>query len=126
MSQKPIAKSNKKMSKITIEGMEFYAHHGCFEEERKVGTWFQVDLEMMVDTANAEKSDNLDETVNYAEVYLTVKREMNISSKLLENVAYRIKTAVLNEYPSVEQVRVKVRKLNPPLGGKMKSVSVEI
>ncbi|MCQ2320038.1 MAG: dihydroneopterin aldolase [Bacteroidales bacterium] len=114
------------MSKITIEGMEFYAHHGCFVEERKVGTWFQVDLEMTVDTANAEKSDNLDETVNYAEVYLTVKREMNIPSKLLENVAYRIKTAVLKEYPSVEQVRVKVRKLNPPLGGKMKSVSVEI
>lgn len=106
--------------------MEFYAHHGCFEEERKVGTWFQVDLEMMVDTATAERSDNLDETVNYAEVYLTVKREMSISSKLLENVAYRIKMAVMQEYPSVEQVKVKVQKLNPPLGGKMKSVAVEL
>lgn len=106
--------------------MEFYAHHGCFEEERKVGTWFQVDLEMMVDTATAERSDNLDETVNYAEVYLIVKREMSISSKLLENVAYRIKMAVMQEYPSVEQVKVKVQKLNPPLGGKMKSVAVEL
>lgn len=106
--------------------MEFYAHHGCFEEERKVGTWFQVDLEMMVDTATAERSDNLDETVNYAEVYLTVKREMSISSKLLENVAYRVKMAVMQEYPSVEQVKVKVQKLNPPLGGKMKSVAVEL
>ena len=114
------------MSIISIEGMEFYAHHGCFEEERKVGTWFQIDLEMTVDTAAAEKSDNLDETVNYAEVYLTVKREMEIPSKLLENVAYRIKTAVLDEYPVVEQVKVKIQKLNPPLGGKMKSVAVEI
>ena len=114
------------MSKISINGMEFYAHHGCFEEERKVGTWFMVDLSMEVDTKEAEVTDNLEVTVNYAEVYLTVKREMSIPSKLLENVAYRIKTAVLKAYPSVEKVRVKVRKLNPPLGGKMKSVAVEI
>lgn len=106
--------------------MEFYAHHGCFEEECKVGTWFMVDLSMEVDTKEAEVTDNLEVTVNYAEVYLTVKREMNIPSKLLENVAYRIKTAVLDEYPVVEQVKVKVQKLNPPLGGKMKSVAVEI
>ena len=114
------------MSIISIEGMEFYAHHGCFEEERKVGTWFMVDLSMEVDTKEAEVTDNLEATVNYAEVYLTVKREMEIPSKLLENVAYRIKTAVLNEYPAVEQVKVKIQKLNPPLGGKMKSVAVEI
>lgn len=106
--------------------MEIYAHHGCFEEEQKVGTWFMVDLSMEVDTKEAEITDNLDATVNYAEVYLTVKREMAIPSKLLENVAYRIKQAVMNEYPKVSHVQVKIQKLNPPLGGKIQSVSVEI
>lgn len=106
--------------------MEIYAHHGCFEEEQKVGTWFMVDLSMEVDTKEAEITDNLDATVNYAEVYLTVKREMAIPSKLLENVAYRIQQAVMNEYPKVSHVQVKIQKLNPPLGGKIQSVSVEI
>lgn len=114
------------MSKIRIEGMEFFAHHGCFEEERKVGTWFLVDLCMEVNTTAAEQSDRLEETVNYAEVYLTVKQEMAIPSKLLENVAYRIKAAVMRKYLAVNNVTVKVSKLNPPLGGKIKAVSVEI
>lgn len=106
--------------------MEFYAHHGCFEEERKVGTWFLVDLCMEVDTLSAEQSDRLDETVNYADVYLTVKQEMAIPSKLLENLAYRIKSAVMRKYLAVNDVTVKVSKLTPPLGGKMKAVSVEV
>ena len=114
------------MSKISINGMEFYAHHGCFEEEQKVGTWFMVDLSMEVDTKEAERTDDLEATVNYAEVYLTVKREMEQPSKLLENVAYRIREAVMREYPKTENVRVKIQKLNPPLGGKIQSVSVEL
>ena len=114
------------MSKININGMEFYAHHGCFEEEQKVGTWFVVDLSMEVDTEEAELTDSLEATVNYAEVYLTVKREMETPSRLLENVAYRIREAVRKEYPKAETVRVKIQKLNPPLGGKIRSVSVEL
>lgn len=114
------------MSKININGMEFYAHHGCFDEEQKVGTWFMVDLSMEVDTKEAERTDDLEATVNYAEVYLTVKREMEIPSKLLENVAYRIQQAVMNGYPKANRVQVKIQKLNPPLGGKIQSVSVEL
>lgn len=114
------------MSKISINGMEFYAHHGCFEEEQKVGTWFMVDLSMDVDTKEAEITDNLNDTVNYADVYLTVKREMERPSKLLENVAYRIREAVMWKYPKAKNVQVKIQKLNPPLGGKIQSVSVEL
>ena len=115
-----------KMSLISIEKMEFYAYHGCFEEERKIGTWFNVDLSMEVDTSKAELSDNLEETVNYQEVYAVVKREMMISSNLLENVARRIINAVKKEFPAVSYAWVKVKKMNPPLGGKMESVSIEV
>ena len=95
------------MAIVSIEKMEFYAYHGCFEEERKIGTWFSVDLSMEVDTSKAEETDNLDDTVNYQEVYQVVKREMM-------------------EFPAVSYAWVKVKKMNPPLGGKMESVSVEL
>ena len=113
------------MAIISIEKMEFYAYHGCFEEERKIGTWFSVDMSMEVDTSKAEMSDNLDDTVNYQAVYQVVKREMMVPSKLLEHVARRILTAVQKEFPAVSYAWIKIKKMNPPLGGKMESVSVE-
>lgn len=114
------------MAIISIEKMEFYAYHGCFEEERKIGTWFNVDLSMEVDTSKAEVSDNLEDTVNYQEVYKVVQQEMMTSSNLLENVARRILTAIQKNFPAVSYAWVKVKKMNPPLGGKMESVSVEM
>lgn len=114
------------MGVIRIEGMSFYANHGCFEEERVIGTRFRVDLTLQVDTRRAEQSDDLNDTVNYADVYQVVKREIDQPSFLLEHVAHRIVTAVLRCYAAVESVTVKVSKLNPPLGGQMDAVSVEI
>lgn len=114
------------MAVISIEKMEFYAYHGCFEEEQKIGTWFNVDLSLEVDTSKAEKSDNLEDTVNYQAVYQVVKEQMMIPSHLLENVARRILDAVGKNFPAVSYAWVKVKKMNPPLGGVMESVSVEI
>ncbi len=114
------------MSMIAIEGMEFYAYHGCFEEEKIIGTGFMVDLYFTTDTTEAELSDNLRKTVNYLEVYRVVKKEMEISSNLLEHISRRILMAVQREFPQVEWAKVKIQKLNPPLGGKMKSVSVTL
>ena len=114
------------MAIISIEGMEFYAYHGCFEEERVIGTWFMVDLCMEYDTSTAENSDNLNDTIDYQAVYQVVKHEVSVSSKLLEHVARRIINAIKKEVPSVGKMKVKLRKMNPPLGGKMKAVAVEL
>ncbi|MGN0033155.1 MAG: dihydroneopterin aldolase [Candidatus Limimorpha sp.] len=114
------------MAIISIEKMEFYAYHGCFEEERKIGTWFNVDISMEVDTSKAEDSDSIDDTVNYQEVYQVVKQAMMQPSNLLENVARRILKSVHESFPQVSYSWVKVKKMNPPLGGKMESVSVEM
>ncbi len=114
------------MATISIEGMEFYAYHGCFAEEQLIGTWFVVDLFMETDTTEAERTDQLDKTVNYLEVYQLVKREMETNSKLLEHVGRRILNAVKNNYPQITDATVKVRKMNPPLGGKMDFVSLTI
>jgi dihydroneopterin aldolase len=114
------------MSVISIEGMEFYAYHGCFKEEQLIGTWFVVDLFLTTDTTSAEQTDNLHETVNYLEVYQVVKKEMEVNSKLLEHVGRRILKAVHDQFPSVEKASIKVRKMNPPLGGKMEFVSLTL
>ncbi len=114
------------MAIISISDMRFYAHHGCFEQERVIGTNFRVDLVFYADTLLAEVSDNIDDTVNYLDVYQVVKKQMEIPSHLLEHVARRIGEEVKHNFPTIKSVNVKVSKLNPPLGGQMESVSVEL
>lgn len=81
---------------------------------------------MEVDTERAERSDKLDDTVNYQDVYLLVKSEMEIKAKLLEHVGRRILDAVMQRYPEVTSAEIKISKMNPPLGGKIKNVSLSM
>ena len=111
------------MSMIAIEGMEFYAYHGCFKEEKEIGTHFIVDFYFTNDTSRAEITDDLNETISYLDVYQLIKKEMAVSSDLLEHVARRILNHVLATYKTIDWAKVKIQKMNPPLGGKMKSVS---
>ena len=114
------------MSSISLKGMQFYAYHGCFDEEQRIGTRFKVDIQFETDTSRAQKSDNIADTVSYLDVYQSVKREMSIPSHLLEHVADRIGEALLRDFPAIEHVVVEVNKLNPPLGGHLEAVSVTV
>jgi len=111
------------MSMIAIEEMEFYSYHGCFKEEKEIGTHFIVDFYFKNDTKRAEASDSINDTISYLDVYQLIKAEMAISSDLLEHVARRILKVVFATYEDMEWAKVKIQKMNPPLGGKMKSVS---
>lgn len=112
------------MGIIRIENMEFYSYHGHFREEQIVGNKFIVDLTLETDMTRATASDNLDDAVDYQTAYLLVKREMDKKSYLLENIAGRILDALFNELPGIMKATVKVSKMNPPMGGKIGSVSV--
>ena len=114
------------MGRITLNGMSFYAFHGCFAEEQAIGTNFRVDVSFETDTRCAQQTDSIVDTVSYLDVYQVVKREMGIPSHLLEHVGERICTAVLAGFSAIDNVTVKVSKLNPPLGGQLESVTVEI
>lgn len=114
------------MGKILLENMEFYAYHGCFREEQIIGNRFLVNLEIEVDTTDAEASDHLHDTVNYQAVYLLVREQMKTKSHLLEHIARRIIASVFGAFPAITHLRVKVSKMNPPMGGKMDAVSVEL
>ncbi len=112
------------MATIALNNMEFYAFHGCYAEEQLVGNYFQVDLTLDVDCSLAAQTDNIEDTVSYLEVYQEVKREMMITSKLLEHVCQRIITALEKKFPAIRQIEICVAKNNPPLGGKIGSSSV--
>lgn len=114
------------MARILLENMEFYAYHGCFKEEQVIGNRFLVDLVVDVETKEAEQSDKLQDTVNYQAIYNRVKDVMGQKSHLLEHLARRLVDSLQSEFPAIRSVSVKVSKMNPPMGGKMRCVSVEL
>ena len=114
------------MARIELEEMEFHAFHGCFKEERIVGNAFLVKFSFDTDTSIAEISDNIADTVNYQTIYSLIKDEMNKPSHLLEHLSRKILNTVCKNFPSIVFAEVKVSKINPALGGKMKCVSVSL
>ena len=104
--------------------MEFYAFHGHFKEEQIVGNKFLVDLTIETDMQKPRESDNLRDAVNYQKAYQIVKDEMEKKSHLLEHIAGRILDALYSEMSGIKKATIKVSKMNPPMGGKIGSVSV--
>jgi dihydroneopterin aldolase len=114
------------MGKIHIEEMEFYAFHGHYQEEQIVGNRFLLDLILETDMTKPAKTDELEDAVNYQIAYKLVKNEMRIKSRLLENIAKRILDALFSELQGIEKATVIIRKMNPPMGGQMRAVSVTL
>ncbi len=112
------------MGTIKIKNIRVYAYHGCLIEEGKIGSDYSVNLSVKADLKNSAKTDNLSDTVDYVHLNKIVKEEMGIRTKLLETVADKILDRILFEIPLVEKVKVKVSKLNPPIGGNVELVSI--
>lgn len=113
-------------SYIMLENITFFAYHGVLEHEREVGNIFVLNVRMKVDLDESGKTDDLKDTVNYADVYEIVKQEMVVPSKLLEHVATRIIRRLKKEFSQIESVELKLSKKNPPVGGAVEFASVEL
>lgn len=111
---------------IYLRGVRFHAFHGVMPQERAVGADFVVDLRIGYDVSRAMRSDEVEDTLNYAEVYAVVKREMAQPSQLLEHVAGRIAEALAAAFPAIRSVDLAVTKQNPPMGADSKGAGVEI
>ncbi len=114
------------MNEVALNGLQFKAYHGYYDEEREKGNQFEVDIVIKTDFIDAAKSDDLDLAVNYEVLYSIIKDEMQISAALLENVVLRIANRVLREIKQVQEVKVSLAKLNPPIQGACREARVTI
>jgi dihydroneopterin aldolase len=115
------------MDKIKLAGMQFYGYHGVFPEENKLGQRFAVDVELSLDLSSAGKTDDLKQTVNYAEAYALIKQIVEGPPfRLIEALAEKIASDLLHQYTIVNDVTVRVVKPHPPIQGQLEYVAAEI
>ena len=114
------------MAFISLEGMEFYAHHGYYEEERKIGSKYSVDVKLELDLDLAAREDKLEGTVDYEKVYELVSKVMSKEAALLEFLANQIIKILKSKFPEVKKIWVKVGKYNPPIHGICRRAAVEL
>ena len=112
---------------IRIKKATFYGYHGVMSEEQSVGGKFEADVDMYTNFAEAAKKDSLHETIDYHKVYKVLYRlALEQKNYLIESVATKIADELLTNFSSIEKIAVRVRKNNPPLGGVVDCVEVEV
>ena len=105
------------MTWISLKGMKFKAPVGVYEEEKLNKNDIEIDVSVKVNTRKANSSDDLNETVDYQSLFDISKKVVLQVSNLLESISERIISQILEEHPPVKRVKIKVRKLNPPIEG---------
>lgn len=113
-------------SKIYLRNVRFHAFHGVLPQEGIVGNDYLVNLVLDYDFSSAMKTDDLQGTLNYAEVYQKVREEMAVPSKLLEHVAGRIAHRLFSDFPEIQKLQLSITKVNPPMGGDSDGAGVEV
>lgn len=113
-------------SYIFLKNIRCYAYHGVAPQENVIGNEYIINLKLKTDISQAAETDEVNDTVNYAEVNEVVKTEMNIPSKLLEHVCRRIVNSLFAKFASIEEIEIKLSKRNPPMGADIDAAGVEI
>ncbi|MFV8269027.1 dihydroneopterin aldolase [Flavobacterium sp. GT2N3] len=114
------------MGIIKLKNIRTFSYHGCLLEEGKIGSDYTVNLEIKTDLRKSSLTDDLKDTVDYVLLNSIVVEEMAIRSDLLEHVAHRIISRIFEEIPEVSRIIVAVSKLNPPIGGDVEAVTIEM
>lgn len=113
------------MAKVSLKGMKFYAFHGYYEFERRVGTNFILDVETEFELKE-DPDEHIENTINYESLYAICQFYMEKKYSLLETVAYDIANRIKTDFELVDKVRVTLSKLNPPLPGKVDKSEIVI
>ncbi|MGN1375159.1 MAG: dihydroneopterin aldolase [Prevotella sp.] len=111
---------------IILKDIRFYARHGAIAQERETGGEFNVSVRVKYPLEKSVISDNLNDTLNYAELFEIINKEMQQPSFLLEHVAGRIGQSIFNKMPKTESIDITVSKINPPIGADIACASVEL
>ena len=114
------------MGIIRLKNMTFYGYHGVYDFEKEKGTDFEIDLELFTSLLKSSKSDNIEDTINYEDIYELVKKAFRSKSYfLLEKLADSISMSIFKEH-KIDKLIIRVRKINAPLNGKLDSVEIEL
>lgn len=113
-------------SYIFLDNVRFFAYHGVGEQEQKVGNEFTINVRLKVDISRAIETDDVSHTVSYADVYETIKTEIEIPSKLLEHVCGRIVKRLFRTFPAIKGIELKLAKRNPPMNADLDAAGVEM
>ena len=111
---------------IHLNGLRMYARHGVAEQETFVGNEYTLDVRLKADLRRAMETDDVADTVSYADVYEALRAEMAVPAKLLEHVAGRMVRRLFRDFPQIEEVRLTLAKRTPPMGADLESAAVEI
>lgn len=112
---------------IRIKKATFYGYHGVLSEEQTVGGKFEADVDLYTDFSKAAIDDNLSETIDYHKVYKLIYRiALEDKHYLIETLATKIADELLLNFKNLQKVCVRIRKNNPPLGGVVDCVEVEV
>lgn len=112
---------------IRLKKLSFYAYHGVFRQEKNVGGKFEADVDIYTDFHEAAQKDMLHQTVDYEKVYKTII-ELSDSHHyhLIESLAMNIVDTLFSRFDNIDKIIIRVRKNNPPIGGVVDSVEVEV
>ena len=114
------------MGIIKVENIRVFAHHGCLNEETKIGSDYRIDLEVKANLQTSAVTDKLSDTIDYVFLNKVIREEMAKPSHLLETVAKRILMRIFNDGNLVKKATVYVSKLNPPIGGDVEKVTIQM
>jgi len=114
------------MGTIRLHNIRTFAFHGCMNEEALIGSDYRVDIDIKTDLRKSSQTDDLHDTVDYVHLHRIAIEEMAQRSKLLEHVAQRIVNRIFRELPAVSRIKITVSKLNPPIGGDVEAVAIEL
>ena len=113
-------------STIFVNDIQLHAYHGVMPQEQLTGNDYLVSVSAQYPIDKAITTDDVQHTLNYAMVYDIVKEEMDISSKLVEHVAGRIAQHLMKQFADISAVKVRITKLNPPMGAQCAGAGVEV
>lgn len=111
---------------IRITGMTFYAYHGVMPQEQQIGNRYTVDIEARAHVREAAQKDQLSGTVDYGVLYALTSEVMKEKHQLLEHIAYLIGSKAMDQLSLLDEIKVKIKKANPPVGGLVQESSAEI
>ena len=113
-------------SYVHIDGIRLHARHGVLPQEQLTGNDYIINVRVGYDISRAMQTDDVADTLNYAEVYNIIKEEMSVPSKLIEHVAGRIADRLMDSYSQISSVMLRITKCNPPMGADCNGAGVEI